>query len=95
MEKQTKESKAKGPKGKLISQRIIVLGGLFFIIGRLTRNYSESSQAYTLIYIGLALVLAGNLYRLYHFKAYKRYNILTLTAIAISAVIVLVIKNMQ
>ena len=94
MEEQAKKSKMKGPKGKLISQRIIGLGGWTFILGRMAKN-ANTPLFTTLLYTGLGLVLAGNLYRLYHFKTYKRYNILTLTAIAISAVIVLVIKNMQ
>lgn len=94
MEKQTKESKAKDSKGKLISQRIITLGAWLFITGCMARNNNEPLFT-ILLYIGLGLMLAGNLYRLYHFKTYKRYNILTVTAIAISAVIVLVIKYMQ
>ena len=94
MEKQTKESKAKGPKGKLISQRIIVWGCWTFILGCMAKN-TNTALFTTLLYTGLGLVLAGNLYRLYHFKVYKRYNILTVTAIAISAVIVVVIKYMQ
>lgn len=94
MEEQAKKSKMKGPKGKLISQRIITLGAWFFITGCMVKN-TNTPLFTTLLYTGLGLVLAGNLYRLYHFKTYKRYNILTVTAIAISAVIVVVIKYMQ
>ena len=96
MESTNNENTAKQePKGKIISQRIILIGGILFLAANMLKSVIGQTICTAALCLGLGIVLAGNLYRFYHFKTYKRYNILAIIGLTAAIGIVLISKYIK
>lgn len=78
----------KKSKGEFISDNLIRLSGGVIVGGILT-------QMHAMVFIGLAIFLAGEAYRFYHFRTYKSDNMRVIAALVICLAIGLINKYFQ